>query len=166
MGLGSRTPSGPGSPSGLHEQAGHMTASVLCGTLHFLLPGGGHPHMRRREHHTHRRRCGGVAASGTCAASGNYFLAGLIGHEVGGEIGELAMLASTAERIGSRPTLSHASRSQAPLSGRCQVRSPRCGFPSGPIRPRGSASKQAPLPLPSPSAPTYRRAGPSIGGDD
>src|SRR5262249_15073201 len=22
---------------------------LLCGTLHFLLPGGGHPHMRRRE---------------------------------------------------------------------------------------------------------------------
>src|SRR5499433_3787505 len=59
------------SPSGLREQAGHMTASdlcaaryifscqrgppthdckrPLCGTLHFLLPGGGHPHMKRRE---------------------------------------------------------------------------------------------------------------------
>src|SRR5436305_3967706 len=23
--------------------------ALLCGTLHFLLPGGGHPHMRRRE---------------------------------------------------------------------------------------------------------------------
>ena len=22
---------------------------LLCGTLHFLLPGGGHPHMKRRE---------------------------------------------------------------------------------------------------------------------
>src|SRR5262245_28140082 len=36
------------SPSGLHEQAGHMKR-LLCGTLHFLLPGGGHPHMKRRE---------------------------------------------------------------------------------------------------------------------
>src|SRR5215468_8702513 len=38
------------SPSGLREQAGHMTASDFCaGTLHFLLPGGGHPHMNRRH---------------------------------------------------------------------------------------------------------------------
>ncbi len=33
---------------GLHQQAGHMTA-LLCGTPNYLLPGGGHPHMNRRE---------------------------------------------------------------------------------------------------------------------
>src|SRR5262249_52383552 len=27
----------------------HDCKRLLCGTLHFLLPGGGHPHMRRRE---------------------------------------------------------------------------------------------------------------------
>jgi hypothetical protein len=38
------------SPAGLREQAGHMDCKrLLCGTLHFLLPGGGHPHMKRRE---------------------------------------------------------------------------------------------------------------------
>src|SRR6516164_4649392 len=52
------------SPPGLHQQAGHMTASDLCaarqmiscqaGAIHTctpndLLPGGGHPHMKRRE---------------------------------------------------------------------------------------------------------------------
>src|SRR5262245_46210488 len=52
------------SPSGLHQQAGHMTASDLCaarpkiscqaGAIHTctpkdLLPGGGHPHMMRRR---------------------------------------------------------------------------------------------------------------------
>jgi hypothetical protein len=31
----------------------------------------------------------------------------LIGHEIGGEIGELAMLASAAERVGALPTLSY-----------------------------------------------------------
>jgi hypothetical protein len=35
------------SPSRLREQAGHMTASDFCAALHFLLPGGGHPHTRR-----------------------------------------------------------------------------------------------------------------------
>src|SRR5438034_5855830 len=36
------------SPSGLREQAGpHDCKRLLCGTLHFLLPGGGHPHMMR-----------------------------------------------------------------------------------------------------------------------
>src|SRR5215471_10484915 len=38
------------SPSGLREQAGHMTASDLCAaTPNYLLPGGGHPHMKRRK---------------------------------------------------------------------------------------------------------------------
>src|SRR5262249_25984038 len=37
------------SPSGLREQAGHMTASDFCAARYiFLLPGGGHPHMKRR----------------------------------------------------------------------------------------------------------------------
>src|SRR5262249_48741355 len=27
----------------------HDCKRLLCGTLHFLLPGGGHPHMRRRD---------------------------------------------------------------------------------------------------------------------
>src|SRR5262249_47470199 len=27
----------------------HDCKRLLCGTLHFLLPGGGHPHMKRRE---------------------------------------------------------------------------------------------------------------------
>ena len=27
----------------------HDCKRLLCGTLHFLLPGGGHPHMNRRE---------------------------------------------------------------------------------------------------------------------
>src|SRR3979411_2325887 len=39
----------PSSRFGLHQQAGHMTASDLCCTSNYLLPGGGHPHMRRRE---------------------------------------------------------------------------------------------------------------------
>src|SRR5215210_1022630 len=35
---------------GLHQQAGHMTASdPLWRASKDLLPGGGHPHMRRRE---------------------------------------------------------------------------------------------------------------------
>src|SRR5262249_61427993 len=38
------------SPSGLHQQAGHMTASDLCAARPKILPGGGHPHMIwRRE---------------------------------------------------------------------------------------------------------------------
>src|SRR5262249_48033005 len=37
------------SPSGLREQATYDCKRLLCGSLHFLLPGGGHPHMRRRE---------------------------------------------------------------------------------------------------------------------
>src|SRR5262245_25281114 len=44
------------SPPGLHQQAGHMTASDLCAARQliscqagYLLPGGGHPHMKRRE---------------------------------------------------------------------------------------------------------------------
>src|SRR5262249_61460631 len=27
----------------------HDCKRLLCGTLHFLLPGGGHPHMKRRQ---------------------------------------------------------------------------------------------------------------------
>ena len=35
---------------GLHQQAGHMTASDLnAARQNYLLPGGGHPHMKRRE---------------------------------------------------------------------------------------------------------------------
>src|SRR6476660_7330499 len=34
---------------GLHQQAGHMTASDLCAVPNYLLPSGGHPHMKRRE---------------------------------------------------------------------------------------------------------------------
>src|SRR5829696_7647908 len=35
---------------GLHQQAGHMTASDRCGARqNIFLPGGGHPHMKRRE---------------------------------------------------------------------------------------------------------------------
>src|SRR5215204_5838280 len=32
---------------GLHQQAGHMTASDRWRASKYLLPGGGHPHMRR-----------------------------------------------------------------------------------------------------------------------
>src|SRR5215213_4525189 len=35
---------------GLHQQAGHMTASDRCGARqNIFLPGGGHPHMKRRK---------------------------------------------------------------------------------------------------------------------
>jgi hypothetical protein len=38
------------SPSGLCEQAGHMTASDFCAARYiFSCRAGGHPHMRRRE---------------------------------------------------------------------------------------------------------------------
>src|SRR5262249_42351237 len=38
---------------GLREQAGqHNCKRLLCGMLNFPLPGGGHPHMKRREFST------------------------------------------------------------------------------------------------------------------
>src|SRR6266566_1282755 len=35
--------------SSLADASTHDYKRLLCGTLHFLLPGGGHPHMKRRE---------------------------------------------------------------------------------------------------------------------
>ena len=32
-----------------HYWARELGALLLCGTLHFLLPGGGNPHMKRRQ---------------------------------------------------------------------------------------------------------------------
>src|SRR3982075_4181905 len=60
---------------GLHQQAGHMTASDLCAARQIIscqagaiLPGGGHPHMRRREFITllgEARGCGIAARNET-----------------------------------------------------------------------------------------------------
>ena len=59
------------SPSGLHQQAGHMTASDLCAARErSLARRGPSTHEAARVHHAARRRGGSMAARGARAAGG------------------------------------------------------------------------------------------------
>ena len=84
-------------------------------------------------------------------------VAGLIGNQEAGEIGELAMLAGAAERIAMRPAFIAALGPELARSARGRKRAGRdrdqCAHPSVPIPPRGSWSSPAPRTSPSPRAP-------------
>ena len=63
---------GPAVGLGCIKRPDTMTASDLCAARQVIaLPGGGHPHMRRREFITLLGGCGDVAASRARAAAGD-----------------------------------------------------------------------------------------------